>query len=779
MHNMNNSLPFHDKCQVKLNLFGLSQGLGLRPKLFCHAQHLGLAGTLQNRGDRLQLLLEGRRSSLLAFLETYRNILPTQARIEREELEWSTSQNLKDLKIIASTEGEGVCASIPSDLATCPDCWEEFRSPLGVRSNYPFISCTVCGPRYSVFLKSPYDRINTTFNSYPLCLFCRSEYEDPSNRRFHAQTVACPDCGPRAIFKNVEGDELHYASYHDLGLEISRKLLEGSIIAFQGLGGFALVCDANNSTAIQRLRKQKQRPHQPLAIMGRDLGELKKWVKLSHESEVVLTGQVAPIVIVPCTDNIPSTFSDLNPDGDTLGVMLPSHPFQSLLFGPSHSRLTHLVYTSGNRHGEPLAFDPKMAQQELALVADYFLYCDRPIARPVDDTVIYQSALGNRPWRQARGLAPLKTQTHKTFSKTILALGADLKNTFSIGHKNFLWTSPHQGDLENLKSLHHYRQNTHAFCDYLGLSPDVIVVDRHPGYQSHQWGSQLSQEQKIPLLQVGHHRAHAAAAAFLAGWEDCLNLVYDGTGLGDDGTLWGGELFAQHCPGGLEHLGSYSQMLLPGGEQAISHPARLLVGYLKQHGMEFERSLSFFTNEDRPQLELIFQNCNKGINSPLTSSVGRLFDLVSVILGAHHGKVSYEAQAAIRLETMANKATRSPRRLDFLETVFNNTIKVDPAPMIENLLAEISSESTSNLALDFHFTLAHMALVKCIWAREKTGQTKVTLSGGVFHNELLNHFLFNLFQQHDFQVFLPKLYPVGDASISLGQAILAGGLKHA
>ena len=782
---MKNSVYDHDNCQIIVDLFGFSQGLGLRPKLFCHAQSFGLTGTLQNRGDRLRLHLHGQKAFLSEFLQTYRQNLPRQALIEREEIQWCTPTPAQlehlpsDLKIVESTvgdlSGDFAGPSIPADLATCTECWTEFYNPIGVRSHYPFLSCSDCGPRYSAFLKSPYDRVHTTFNSYPVCSFCHSEYSDPSNRRFHAQTVACPNCGPRAILKRSSGQDLPFSNYRELSLFVAGQLCEGAIIAFQGIGGFALVCDAKNALAIKSLRIKKNRPDQALAILGKDLNELKKWVVLSKESEDQLNDHIAPIIIAPCHNDLPSTLPLLNPDSKTLGVMLASQPFQALLFGDCSSKLTHLVYTSGNRHGEPLICEPQMALEELSGVADYFLYTDRSIAHPIDDSVIMQSPLGNRPWRIGRGIAPLKNKVKNKFQKTTLALGADFKNTFSIGHKNSIWTSPHQGDLENVKSFDHYKKNTDRFCDYLGVRPELIVVDRHTDYHSHQWGLHLSQELHLPLLQVGHHRAHAMAAAFEADWSDCLNLVYDGTGLGDNDTLWGGELFALHDSQHLTHLGSYRSMPLPSADKAIEHPVRILIGYLKRHAMLLELGKPYFASEDHHLLKLLFHNCDKAINSPQTSSVGRLFDLASVILGAHKGKISYEAQAAIRLESMATESTKSPRKLNFSQTTDDDKIFIETKPLIETLLNDLEQNLGHNLAKDFHFTLAHMALAQCLWAREKTGLTKVTLSGGVFQNTLLVHFIFDLFHKYNFQVFLPKTYPVGDASISLGQVLLSQG----
>lgn len=784
-NNNNLEKTFHHICHFQLDIFGLSQGLGLRPKLFCHAQNLGLFGTLQNRGDRLRIILEGPKHSLISFLDTYRSILPAAAQFEKEEIVWSDPCGMEKLEIIASVEGESSSPSIPTDLSTCFECWQEYRAPAGVRWQYPFLSCTLCGPRYSVFLQSPYDRERTTFRDYPLCSFCRSEYEDHTNRRFHAQTVVCPSCGPRAVFTTAQGAELAYANYADLGQSVADKLQAGALLAFQSIGGFALVCDANNAEAISALRERKRRPHQPLAVMGKNLQELLKWVQLSPESQENLHSQVAPIVIAPCHLPLPVTHNNLNPDSGTLGVMLPSNPFQSLLFGGPDSTLSHIVYTSGNRHGEPLAHKPTEAFQSLAGIADYFLFCDRAIARPIDDTVIRQSESGNRPWRLARGMAPFKSHIPQITSKNILALGADLKNTFSIGHGHSIWTSPHQGDLENLKALNNFKKNTLDFLQYLAVTPDLIVVDRHSGYASHQWGAQLARERNLTLIEIAHHRAHARATAHFANWEECLNLVYDGTGLGDDGTLWGGELFAWGKTKIMLHVGGFRPMILPGGEQAIWHPARILLGYLKQQGLDWRDFPSIFMSEDLHQTDCLFSNCDKGINSPQCSSVGRLFDLVAVILGAHSGKInhkiSYEAQAAIRLESLATKATRPPRGFSFTKEIMGEKIILDPKPMIEELLSKTkdNNDRCQDLALDFHFTIVQMALQQCLWGRERTGLNRVTLSGGVFCNEILVQLIHQIFPAHGLEIFIPKSYSVGDGSISLGQTLLAMESDHA
>jgi len=775
---MKNSSCFNYK-QIKLDIFGLSQGLGLRPKLFCHAQELGLSGTLQNRGDRLRLILEGSEECLLLFLQSYRNVLPEQAKIESQEVEWQVFQGIDGISIIPSTEGTQSFPSIPADLATCKECWQEFFNSDGVRSYYPFLSCTLCGPRYSVFLKSPYDRKNTTFSSYELCDFCHFEYKDSHNRRFHAQTIACPNCGPRAIFRKSEGAIIAYHSYSDLARQVAIKLKSGAIFAFQGIGGFALVCDATHSEAIAKLRMRKRRPHQALAIMGKNLEALAAWVNLSSESVQNLTSQIAPIVIAPCLNDMIKTKDDLNPDSDTLGVMLPSNPFQYLLFGAEDQGLDYLVYTSGNLHGEPLEYMPEEALRQLSNYADYFLYCDRPIERPIDDSLIFQAKQGNRVWRSARGMTPLKSSCQKGFDKRILALGADLKNTFSIAMRNSLWTSPHQGDLENPKSFSHYKKNTHDFLTYLNVIPEFVVVDRHQEYHSSHLGRELSQDWHLPLLEIGHHRAHAAAAAFQAGWDSCLGLVYDGTGLGDDDTLWGGEIFAKTCSKEFLHTGGFSHLLLPGGTQAILDPMRILLGHFKTSGRTFAdffywtKNLGHTVDDDLKRWQLIFENCDKGVNSPVTSSVGRLFDLVSVLLGAQRGKITYEAQAAIRLENMALQSKSSPNKLSFKESVTQNKIIIDSAPMLEDLIQRCANTSAQDLALDFHFTLAHMALAKCLFAREITGLSRVTLSGGVFNNEVLTNFLFQLFPRHHFDLFIAKDHCVGDASISIGQALLA------
>jgi hydrogenase maturation protein HypF len=764
--------------RIEADFFGTIQGVGFRPFLFVLAEKLGLKGTIQNRGDRVRVILEGHARNLEDFLHLARAHQPEHAFIEHIEARWMPASGLNELLIAESTAGEALEVSIPVDLATCTDCLNEFFDPNDRRYLYPFIACTNCGPRYSVVTGMPYDRERTTLARFPLCPECMAEYKNPTNRRYHAESTACPVCGPRLSLTNEKGIT-ETTDARDVATKLAKAIAEGKILALRGLGGFQLAVDAANRDAISRLRERKRRPRQPLAVMARSIDVAKKVCSLSACEEEILKSSAAPIIIADVHARALLPLDLLSDGADTLGVMLPTTPLHHLLFLAPDSP-DFLVMTSGNRHDEPLCMTNAEARERLKDIADLFLLHDREIQRRCDDSIYIRQDESVALVRGGRGVAPLRLNKIISVASPVLALGADLKNTIGLAWNDRVAISPHLGNLHHIEAYRRFIEEAKDFPVFFAVEPRVIAIDLHPDYVSSNYGRELAAKSGARLIEIQHHHAHAAACMAEHGLKEALALTLDGTGYGDDGTLWGGELFHAKLDG-YRRLARLKPAPLPGGEKAIAEPWRQACARLMNipslNGDRLDDHLLKRLGVERSRYRLVEEIALKGFNSPLTSAAGRLFDSVAAVLGLSPLEITYEGEAAIRLELTARQALGrlSPSELYRVTlNARNGLIEADTDAMLHEICDELSaSRPVTEIALKFHFTLARLAIDWIERAAVVTGVRDVVLSGGVFQNRILRERLCTDLRERSYHVHVHTRVPTGDGGISLGQLAIA------
>ena len=604
------------------------QGVGFRPFVHRLASRHGLGGFALNDGRGVLVEVEGETRALDSFAAALTRDVPALARVDAVEVESLAPLGDRAFRIAASAAA-GATALIPPDATTCEDCLRELWDPADRRHRYPFINCTQCGPRFTIVRRPPYDRANTTMAGFEMCDACRSEYEDPGDRRFHAEPIACPDCGPRLALGKAEGEEALAAA-----LELLRA---GRIVAVKGLGGYHLACDASSEEAVARLRTRKQREEKPFAVMTSDPDAL---AEIDDEERALLGSRERPVALLRRRADA-RVAPSVAPATEWLGLILPYTPLHHLLCAEFRGPL---VMTSGNRSDEPIATDDPEARDRLAGIADAFLAHDRPIHRRCEDSVLRPSF----PLRRSRGFAPEPLPLRRRSAEPIVAAGAELKSTFCVLRGAQAFLSPHLGDLDSALAYEAFRSDLELYLEMLGVRPEVIAHDLHPDYLSTRWAL----EQEAEVIGVQHHHAHAAAC--LAEHEEsgpALALVFDGTGYGPDGTLWGGELLRCDLDG-FERLAHLDPVPLPGGEAAIREPWRMAAAYLEAAGrpVPYER-----WPEIRQSL---------AVNAPLSSGMGRLFDAAAALLGVRE-RVSYEGQAAIELEQLAGETEAEPYECRF------------------------------------------------------------------------------------------------------------------
>ena len=681
--------------------------------------------------------------------------------------------------ILPSSDG-GVNAAIPPDIALCDDCRRELLDPANRRFHYPFTNCTNCGPRFTIVRHIPYDRPQTSMASFTLCASCAREYHDPADRRFHAQPNACPQCGPSLTLVSAQGIPLDSP---DPITATASLLGRGQIVAMRGLGGFHLVANALSAETITLLRQRKQRPHKPLAIMVRDLATAKKYCLVNETAEALLCSPAHPIVLLERNPRHPLP-EELSPAINEIGVMLPYTPLHLLLLH-SEQCPEALVMTSGNNSGAPICTANDDALQRLASLADAFLLHNRDIVTRVDDSVA--RVVAGRPliMRRARGYAPAPLYVDVDLPE-ILACGAGLKNTFALARGNAIFPSQHIGDLDNLDAYEFFQESIAHLCSLLELKPQAVACDLHPDYLSSRYAAELG----LPLQRVQHHHAHAVAVMAehrLQG--PVLAAIFDGTGLGDDGSLWGGEVFLAELTS-YRRLAHLSQLRLPGGDAAAVEPWRMALAALhRTYGAEgaLRRLPASLRSLERDSVDTVIAMLERDFNCPATSSCGRLFDAIAALLGLRT-RMSYEGQAAMELEALAKRARPIDWRKDFLP---NSPSRLPP--FLEQLDGkwEISCRQFVTMTLDaldkgepppqiawkFHrqltATLAHLLHILA----EDTGITQIVLTGGCMQNSILLEGLLLALPAPELQVFTGNRLPVNDGGVSIGQTII-GGLRH-
>ncbi len=741
---------------------GVVQGVGFRPFVYRLAHEHEVAGWVLNGEEGVEIQVEGRESSLQDFLRGLKTQAPPAAVIAEIEVQAVELTGLTGFVIRESQRREKPTVRISPDLPVCDACLQELFDPTDQRYQYPYINCTNCGPRYTVILALPYDRPNTTMKQWPLDDYCEAEYHNPNNRRFHAQPVACPNCGPHYWLQvgeeTVRGDAEVIRQTADL-------LQAGKIVAIKGLGGYHLACDARNAAAVSGLRERKYRREKPFAVMVKDLALARSVVELSAEAERLLTSVARPIVLAPATMELPG----VAPDNDELGVMLSYTPLQHLLFAAGAPEI--LVMTSANRSSEPIAYDEHDAFDRLSGVADAFLAGERPIARRVDDSVARAGAFGPVILRRARGYAP-GAVANLPMDRPLLAVGADLKNSVTLVVDGQAFVSQHIGDLDHYQAFQAFQETIRDLVSMYEVSWDdlLVVHDAHPQYRSTTHSLELCAGEK---LAVQHHRAHVASVLAERGaWEkQVLGVSFDGTGYGDDGSIWGGEFFAGSVKHGFQRVAHLRRAALPGGDAAAQHPAQAAAGFLAQvEGLPDMSAPPFnFPSRYRQAMELV----HKDVRSFGTTSAGRLFDSAAALLGFTRA-ITFEGQAAMWLENLAGQANLT----EAYPFPFINR-ELDFRPLLHAVAEDRKRErSQHEIARAFQRGVAQGLRDAIVALCHDLNLDTVSLSGGVFQNELLLSDVRDLLRDQALEIWTNHSVPPNDGGISLGQAALAAFVRE-
>jgi hydrogenase maturation protein HypF len=737
---------------VRIRITGVVQGVGFRPFVYRVAKRYGVTGWVLNAGDGVYVHGEGSEAVLAQFVAALEEEPPAAAQVASLVAEPVVGEGHAAFVIRESVRTAPPTTRVSPDLAVCDECLEELFDPANRRAGYPYINCTNCGPRFSIVLGLPYDRALTTMNVWPLCEACRREYDDPGDRRFHAQPVACPACGPEYALFGGDAGEAQAAGAAAIA-RAATLLAGGGIVAVKGIGGYHLACDARNAQAVRALRERKFRKERPFAVMARDLETARALVELDVASEKLLTSIARPIVLAPARLEL----ADVAPENDDLGVMLPYAPLHHLLFAAGAPPV--LVLTSANRSSEPIAYTDADAFATLAGIADAFLVGGRPIARRIDDSVVRVGPQGPAVLRRARGLAPQAVASIRS-SAPILALGADLKNAIVLVVDGHAFASQHIGDLDRFATREAFEATVRDLCAIYEVDPADLVVahDLHPGYHATQVAQALPARRRIA---VQHHRAHVASVLAERGaWEtDVLGFAFDGTGYGDDGTIWGGEVFRGSLAGGLARVAHLRAALLPGGDAAARFPVQAAAGFL--HALVDDGVLARAPFAFPERYARATQLVRTGIRTFETTSIGRLFDAVAALLGFTREQ-TFEGQAAMWLEHLARRAPGEPP----YPFPFRGG-ELDYAPLLEAVLDDrLAGRPIDQIAFAFHAGLA-AALVA---VSEFFMAESVVVSGGVFQNALLVGLLQAALGE---RLRLNLRVPPNDGGIALGQAALA------
>ena len=752
------------------------QGVGFRPFIYRSALSSGLSGYVQNRRSEVVAELEGAPGAIARFEREVSENLPGPARIDSVKSEELSIQGGDDFSILESAESRYTLPPIPPDLALCPDCRDELLDPTNRRYLYPFITCTACGPRYSIVEDTPFDRERTSMVDFPQCDDCRTEFENPADRRFHSQTNSCGECGPRLRLEDaagsiVEGDPLV------LTIE---ALARGKVVAVQGIGGFHLAADPRFPGAVARLRQAKGRVRKPFALMCADSEEVHRVCRVSDAEESLLESSVSPIAILPAARELPDFLLGVSDIG-TLGVMLPYTPLHYLLFHHPEVDIPyrHLIMTSGNRGNEPILSSIEEARETLEEVAELFLVHNRRILFPTDDSILRPYRGGAILLRRSRGYVPGALRLAEAVDAPTVAAGGDLKSAPAIAVEDGIVLAPHVGDLAEPAGREAYERAIRRMIDLYSIAPERVVYDLHPSYFSSAWA--LASE--IPIkAPIQHHYAHVLSVMAEHGLGECLGIAFDGTGFGPDGTVWGGE-FLHATRTNFARLGSFQTFALPGGEAAIRHPIRIAASLF--HDFHGAPEIEAIHEMPEPELTLLTQMIERRINSPLTSSVGRVFDAAAALLGLVR-EVSYEGEGPMKLESLAAAAfdddpaaavegVESAGELLLLLDSSTGPFRIDARPLLARILESSGSPPPARRALLFHQGIAASVLRGATRMREQTGINLLALSGGVFQNALLLRLVLSLLRAEGFAVYLNRALPPGDGGLAAGQIWYAGG----
>ncbi len=749
----------------KLKVNGIVQGVGFRPHVFQLAAQYQLKGTVANTSSGVSIHIEGSIDRVSSFTTDLSAKCPPLAHIVKITEKPQAVQHFSDFRIITSQSDLAISTLISPDVSICKDCLRELFDVHNRRYRYPFTNCTNCGPRYTIIDDIPYDRPKTSMRHFKMCTHCQTEYDNPNDRRFHAQPNACADCGPRVFLLDRHRQEI---VAEDPIKAAARLLQEGSILAIKGLGGFHLCANAENSEAVVRLRRRKRREEKPLALMAKDVKRIKQFAEIDSEAESLLTSIQRPIVLVQKKQSHPIA-SEVSPRNQYFGVMLPYTPLHYLLLSED---FTALVMTSANLSEEPIAIDNDEAFKRLGDIADYFLIHNRDIYLRSDDSIVRHAAGASRYIRRSRGYVPIPVfLKHKLPS--VLACGAELKNTICVTKNDKAFLSQHIGDLSNLATYDFFKLTIDHLKRILDITPTIIGYDMHPDYLSSQYAIAQNDVIKVP---VQHHHAHVVSCMAEHQLEGpVIGLAFDGTGFGPDGTVWGGEILLSENHT-FKRIGYLGPVTMPGSSAAIKEPWRMAVSYLQDAvGSNFQEwSVPGLKDIAPEKLTTVSTMITKQINAPLTSSLGRLFDGVAAILGIR-SHVKFEGQAAMELEMLSDG--RADGLYEF-EWQKDQVFQVPPAPIIRGVLTDLQrGVSIAQIGAKFHYTLIRLFADVCVAIRKDSGLDRVVLSGGVFQNATLLSGLKRALEQHRFKVYTHEQVPCNDGGLALGQAVIAAAIQ--
>lgn len=750
--------------RLAITVRGVIQGVGFRPFVYNLATSRNLSGWVQNEADLVRIEIQGSDCDVEAFCEALRRQPPPQARIDSLQIRPLSCQDgeTAGFEIRASQDGASPRPTIPADLATCAECLQEIRSPAERRHRYPFTNCTNCGPRWSIIEQVPYDRPWTSMSRFAMCPACEAEYGNPADRRFHAQPIACPSCGPALELLDARGKAI--SSGQPALEQAAAAVRSGRVLALKGLGGFQLVVDATNEQAVSLLRRRKRRPDRPFALMLPSFDGVRQRCEVSDEEARILTSQQAPILLLRRRAEslgAADPADSVAPGNPYLGIMLPYTPLHHLLL---EAVARPIVCTSGNLSEEPMAIATDDALQRLGDIADLFLVHDRPIVRPVDDSVARSAPEGVQILRRARGYAPLPIALGVE-CPAILAVGGHLKNTVGLALAGQAVLSSHVGDLDSVLSVEVHRRAARDLVEFFRVRPAAVACDLHPDYASTRHAEDLAGQWQVPLIRVQHHHAHVAACMVEHGLDGpVLGLSWDGTGYGVDGTVWGGEFL--ECAGAefrrVAHLRTF---LLPGSDRAAREPRRSALGLLFETFGEQSSPMAsaWFTPAE---LNTLLAMLRRRVNSPTTSSMGRLFDAVAALCGLPT-ITSFEGQAAMALEFAADVEEEGAYPLRVVDA---SPAVVDWEPMLAAVLADRQAGvSAAKISARFHNALGELALS----VARRWGGRQVVLTGGCFQNALLASRVRRRLLDGGFEMYTHHQVPPGDGGIALGQLRIA------
>ena len=762
--------------RVRARVSGTVQGVGFRPYVYRLAGELELGGWVLNDERGVVVEVEGEEGAVDAFLARLPAEAPPMARVEQVQAEPRPPRGERFFSIAPSAREGTPDALVAPDAATCDDCLRELADPVDRRFRYPFVNCTNCGPRFTIIRGVPYDRPRTTMAGFAMCPACHAEYEDPADRRFHAQPNACPVCGPRARLVDRAGREVptpaseagaelcelgSLATPADAVAATAAALRAGAIVAVKGLGGFHLACRADDPGAVDALRARKHREDKPFALMVSDLAAARELVTLGPEEEELLSGVARLIVLAPRRPE-GTVAPSIAPGAPELGVMLPYTPLHHLLLADAG---VPLVLTSANVSDEPIAYEDADALTRLAPIADLFLLHDRPIHMRTDDSVVRVVRVGSarRPLllRRSRGLVPASLTLPVPAARPLLTCGAELKSTFCVARGERAWIGHHIGDLGNWETLRSFREGIAHFEELFAVRPEVVAHDLHPGYLSTAYAVERGeQDEEVELLGVQHHHAHLAAVlAEHSETGPVVGAIFDGTGYGTDGTVWGGELLVGDLTG-FERAGHLHPVRLPGGDRAVREPWRMACAWLVAAGGE---APALRERVGAERWDVVARMTREGVAAPVTTSAGRLFDAVAALCGLRTD-VTYEGQAAIELEAVADPAERGAYAMPGL----------DPRAAILAVVADVAAGVPGGVvSARFHSGLARATVAACAALAEERGLDLVVLSGGVFQNRLLLESVAAGVIDAGLRVLTPERLPPNDGGIAFGQAAIA------